>query len=86
MNYFVDIDKQPHSRKVPAFHSGTRFEIDSVSISFYRLRLLDRIFVPFLRYFVNRSARTGLLRVAPELAVSGCRDPLQKAPVQAVAA
>jgi SAM-dependent methyltransferase len=57
MNYFVDTDKQPHSRKVPAFYSGTRFEVDSVSISFYRFNLLDRIFVPFLRYFVNRSAR-----------------------------
>lgn len=55
MNYFVDEAKQPHNRKVPAFYTKLRFEIDSVKIAFYRFNLLDRIFVPFLRYFVNRT-------------------------------
>ena len=32
--------------------------MDSVSLSFYRFNLIDRIFVPFLRYFVNRTARS----------------------------
>jgi len=55
MSYFVDMEKQPHARKVPAFYSQTRFEIESVKIAFYRFNLLDRLFVPFLRYLVNRS-------------------------------
>jgi SAM-dependent methyltransferase len=55
MSYFVDIEKQPHAWKVPAFHTRTRFEMESVKISFYRLNLLDRLFIPFLSYFVNRS-------------------------------
>jgi SAM-dependent methyltransferase len=55
MNYFVDMDKQPDAHKVPALPTSTRFEIDSVSISFYRFNLVDRLVVPFLRYFVNRT-------------------------------
>jgi SAM-dependent methyltransferase len=58
MNYFVDMDKQPGAHKVPALPTSTRFEIDSVRISFYRFNLLDRLVVPFLRYFVNRSPAT----------------------------
>jgi SAM-dependent methyltransferase len=58
MSYFVDIDKQPGAHKVPALRSATRFKMDSVSLSFYRFNLIDRIFVPFLRYFVNRTARS----------------------------
>lgn len=56
MSYFADTEKQPHHRKVPAFYSPTRFEIESVYLSFYRFNLLDRIFVPFFRYLVNVSA------------------------------
>ncbi len=55
MNYFVEMDKQPHPRKVPAFYTKTRFEIESVKIAFYRFNVLDRLFVPFLRYLVNRT-------------------------------
>jgi SAM-dependent methyltransferase len=55
MNYFVDMDKQPGAHKVPALPTATRFEIDSVRISFYRFNLLDRLVVPFLKYFVNRT-------------------------------
>jgi ubiquinone/menaquinone biosynthesis C-methylase UbiE len=55
LSYFVDIDKQPHGHKVPAFAGVPRFTIDSVSIAFYRFNLVDRLVVPFLRYFVNRS-------------------------------
>ena len=55
MSYFVDIDKQPHRHKVPAFAGAARFTIEAVSIAFYRFNLLDRLVVPFLRYFVNRS-------------------------------
>jgi len=55
MNYFVDPDKQPHTRKVETFYSPARFEIESVKIAFYRFNLLDRLFVPFLRYLVNRT-------------------------------
>ncbi len=58
MSYFVDTDKQPHSRKVPAFYSRTRFEIESVMIAFDRFNILDRLIVPFVRYFVNLSPRT----------------------------
>jgi SAM-dependent methyltransferase len=56
MNYFVDTDKQPEAWRVPVFYSATRFEMESVKLSFYRTNLFDRLFVPFLRYFVNRSA------------------------------
>ena len=58
MSYFVDIDKQPHRHKVPPFAGAPRFTIESVSIAFYRFNLLDRLVVPFLRYFVNRSPGT----------------------------
>jgi len=58
MSYFVDIDKQPGTHKVPALRTAARFEMDAVSLSFYRFNLIDRIFVPFLRYFVNRTARS----------------------------
>lgn len=58
MNYFIDIEKQPGAHKVPTFNTRTRFAMESVKISFYRFNLLDRLFVPFLRYFVNRSARS----------------------------
>jgi len=58
MSYFVDIDKQPGAHKVPALRTAARFEMDAVSLSFYRFNLIDRIFVPFLRYFVNRTARS----------------------------
>jgi ubiquinone/menaquinone biosynthesis C-methylase UbiE len=57
MNYFVETDKQPHARKVPAFYTDTRFELESVKIAFYRFNLLDRLLVPFLRYLVNCSPR-----------------------------
>jgi hypothetical protein len=40
---------------VPTFYSKTRFEMEQVKIAFYRSNLWDRLFVPFLRYFVNRS-------------------------------
>lgn len=55
MNYFVPTDLQPGVRKVPTFYSAIRFELESVKLSFYRTNLLDRIFVPILRYLVNRS-------------------------------
>jgi SAM-dependent methyltransferase len=57
MYYFVDSDKQPDVRKVPAFYTTARFEMESVRISFDRLNLFDRIVVPFMRYFINRSPR-----------------------------
>jgi SAM-dependent methyltransferase len=46
MNYFVDTDKQPEAWR------------EAVKLSFYRTNLFDRLFVPFLRYFVNLSAGT----------------------------
>ena len=55
MSYFVDMDKQPGAHKVPAFPTKTRFELQSVYLSFYRFNLFDRLLVPFLRYFVNRT-------------------------------
>ena len=58
MNYFVDAEKQPAVWRVPTFYSNTRFEMEQVKIAFYRFNLWDRLFVPFLRVFVNRSART----------------------------
>lgn len=58
MSYFVDMDKQPGAHKVPAFPGRTRFEMESVTLSFYRFNLWDRLFVPFLRYFANRTARS----------------------------
>jgi SAM-dependent methyltransferase len=56
MNYFVDTNKQPSVWRVPPSYTRTRFEMQSVHIAFYRLSLMDRIFVPLLRYLVNRSA------------------------------
>jgi SAM-dependent methyltransferase len=56
MNYFVEPDKQPSAWRVPAFYSPIRFDMESVRLSFYRTNLLDRLFVPFLRYFANRSS------------------------------
>jgi SAM-dependent methyltransferase len=56
MSYFVDTGKQPHRRKVPAFYSSTRFEIESVYLAFHRSNPIDRIFVPLFRYLVNASA------------------------------
>ena len=55
MNYFVDIEKQPKVWRVETFYSKTRFEMDQVKLTFYRSNLWDRLFVPFLRYFVNCS-------------------------------
>lgn len=55
LNYFVDMDKQPGAHRVPPLRTTTRFEIDSVRITFYRFNLLDRLLVPFLRYLVNRT-------------------------------
>jgi hypothetical protein len=51
----VDTEKQPEAWRVPVFYSPTRFEMESVKLSFYRTNLFDRLFVPVLRYFVNRS-------------------------------
>ncbi len=56
MSYFVETEKQPHRRKVPAFYSRVRFELESVYVAFYRTNLLDRLVVPVFRYFVNMSA------------------------------
>lgn len=56
MSYFVEPAKQLHPWKVPAFYSRTRFEMESVRIAFYRFNLFDRLFVPILRFLVNRSA------------------------------
>lgn len=55
LNYFVEMDKQPGPHKVPTLPTSTRFELDSVRISFYRFNLFDRLVVPFLRYFANRT-------------------------------
>lgn len=54
LSYFVDMDKQPHGHKVPAFAAAPKFIIESVSIAFYRFNLCDRLLVPLLRWFVNR--------------------------------
>jgi ubiquinone/menaquinone biosynthesis C-methylase UbiE len=56
MSYFVETEKQPHRRKVPAFYSRVRFELESVYLAFYRTNLLDRLVVPVFRYLVNMSA------------------------------
>lgn len=55
MNYFVAPERQPALRKVPAFYSDTRFEVEQIKFSFYRMNLLDRLVVPFLRKLVNSS-------------------------------
>lgn len=54
MYYFVAKEDQPPGRrKVPAFYSDTRFQIDSIRIQFYRLNLFDRLFVPIFLRMVN---------------------------------
>lgn len=58
MSYFAEADDQPFDRKVPAFYTGTRFVIDDVRVQFYRLNLLDRLFVPLLSRFVNAAPWT----------------------------
>jgi len=55
MSYFVDVEKQPGARKVPAFPGAPRFEMEAVTLAFYRFNLFDRLFVPLLRYLVNRT-------------------------------
>ena len=55
MSYFVDADKQPGPHKVPPFPTIARFAIEAVSLSFYRFNLFERLFVPLLRYLVNRT-------------------------------
>jgi SAM-dependent methyltransferase len=57
MSYFVDEEKQPGARRVPAFPGAARFEMESVSLSFYRTGLVDRLVVPFFRFFANRTPR-----------------------------
>jgi len=55
MSYFVPTELQSPARTVPNFYSPTRFRLEAVKFHFYRTSLVDRIFVPILRYFVNRS-------------------------------
>ena len=55
MSYFVDMEKQPGAHKVPPFPTVTRFELETVKLSFYRSNFIDRLVVPFVRYFVNRT-------------------------------
>ncbi|MDH5546850.1 MAG: methyltransferase type 11 [Gammaproteobacteria bacterium] len=54
MNYFVSPEKQPFPKRlVPAFYTDTRYEIDTIKISFYRMNIFDRVTVPLLRKIVN---------------------------------
>lgn len=55
MSYFVDVEKQPGTHKVPPFATAARFEMEAVSIAFYRFNFFDRLFVPLFRYLVNRT-------------------------------
>lgn len=58
INYFVDPDKQIGLRKVPAFYSNIRFNVDSISIDFYQSSLLDRLIAPLFSKLVNLNATT----------------------------
>lgn len=57
MYYFVDEDKQPNVRKVPAFYSDIRFELSEVRIDFYQSSRLDRIIMPAFSKLINKSLR-----------------------------
>lgn len=58
MHYFVAPEKQRIRRKVPAFYSDVRFEIERLQIRFYRLTRFDRLIEPLMRRLVNRTAWT----------------------------
>lgn len=56
MFYFVDPDKQPPTRRVPAFYSDVRFEIHEVKIEFYPWGTrVDSWFGPRMEKFFNKS-------------------------------
>ncbi len=55
MHYYVEPEKQDLKRRVPAFYSSTRFEIESIDLAFYRLTRLDRLLAPRIERFLNRS-------------------------------
>ena len=56
MYYFVSENLQPSkTRKVPSFYGNTRFQVQSIYIQFYRSNIIDRLFVPIFRAFVNKS-------------------------------
>lgn len=55
MYYFVSPENQPSIRKVPAFYSDTRYQIDDLKIEFYNSGLLDKVLSPLFSYFVNKS-------------------------------
>jgi hypothetical protein len=53
MFYFVSPENQPRIRKVPSYYSDVSFDIESVTIQFYRSGIIDKVFVPFLSRIVN---------------------------------
>jgi SAM-dependent methyltransferase len=55
MNYFVRPESQLGPRKVPAFYTQTRFELESVHIDFYRSGRIDRLLAGLFTRWVNRS-------------------------------
>lgn len=55
MSYFVEPDRQRGAHKVPPFPGAARFELETVTLAFYRFNIFERLFVPLLRYLVNRS-------------------------------
>lgn len=54
MYYFCDAEQQP-KRKVPAFYSDVRFEVESIFINFYRDGIFDRVFGKLMSTVVNRN-------------------------------
>jgi SAM-dependent methyltransferase len=58
MYYYVDQDKQPDTRKLPAFYSNLRFDIKSVRIEFYTWGTrVDRYLGGFMTRFFNKSMK-----------------------------
>ncbi|MEN8118876.1 MAG: class I SAM-dependent methyltransferase [Bacteroidota bacterium] len=53
MYYFVAPENQPKIRKVPAFYTDVRFQINSIKIEFYRTSIFDKILYPFFSTLLN---------------------------------
>lgn len=53
MHYYVAKEKQPGFRKVPAFYTDVRFELESARIEFYRSGPMDFLIAPWLEPLVN---------------------------------
>ncbi|MBV1910355.1 MAG: class I SAM-dependent methyltransferase [Kangiellaceae bacterium] len=58
MYYFVAKENQPKIRRVPAFYTDKKFQIESLTIEFYQTSRLDRLLAPIFTKLVNYNIST----------------------------